>query len=199
MRRMEAGTQTSIQVESTLPATLANGNIFFVGMMGAGKTSVGRLLAKHLGKTFIDSDQLIEARTGVRIAEIFEVEGEAGFRARESAAIEELAAESNVVLATGGGAILSERNRAILKSRGTVIYLRASVRELLHRTRHDKNRPLLRTPDPKARLTELLMAREPLYLEVAHLIVDTGSQSLNHLVHRIEDTLGVRQSPAANE
>lgn len=167
------------------------GNIFLVGMMGAGKTSVGRMLARHLGKTFYDSDQLIEQRTGVRVSVIFEIEGEAGFRARESAVVEEICAMQDVVLATGGGAVLSVSNRCTLKSRGTVLYLRANVRELLLRTRHDKNRPLLRTLDPKATLTEILSVREPLYSEVAHLIVDTGSQSLKSLVTRIEQMLAI--------
>jgi shikimate kinase len=185
---METG---STQSTNSLQPTDApvRGNIFLVGMMGAGKTSVGRMLAKHLGKTFYDSDHLIEQRTGVRVSLIFEIEGESGFRARESAVVEEISQMPNVVLATGGGAVLSESNRRTLKNSGTVIYLRANVRELLNRTRHDKNRPLLQTPDPKARLTEILSVREPLYSEVAHLIVDTGSQSLKSLVTRIEQML----------
>jgi len=158
-------------------------------MMGAGKTSVGKHLARRMGKQFYDSDQVIEARTGVRIPLIFEIEGEAGFRARESAIIEELSALHDIVLATGGGAVLDPRNRELLKSRGTVIYLRAAVRDLLNRTRHDRNRPLLQTSDPKTRLTELFEFRDPLYREVAHLVVDTGSQSLASLVNRLEQSL----------
>lgn len=161
------------------------GSIFLVGMMGAGKTSVGRVLAKRLQKSFYDSDQVIEDRTGVKIPVIFEIEGEAGFRVRESAVIDELTALRDVVLATGGGAVLSERNRERLKTTGTVVYLRASVRDLLNRTRHDKNRPLLQGVDPRARLTELYEKRDPLYREVAHLIVDTGNQSLTSLVNRL--------------
>ena len=164
-------------------------NIFLVGMMGAGKTSVGRMLARDLGKTFYDSDQHIEARTGVKIPVIFELEGEASFRAREAAAIEELTALHNVVLATGGGAVLSEANRQALHTRGTVVYLRASVNELWHRTRHDRNRPLLQTADPLARLTELYAQRDPLYREVAHVVMDTGSQSLRSLVLKLRDRL----------
>lgn len=171
------------------------GNIFLVGMMGAGKTSVGKHLARRMGKQFYDSDHVIEARTGVRIPVIFEIEGEAGFRARESAVIDELTALSDIVLATGGGAVLDPRNRELLKSRGTVIYLRAAVKNLLSRTRRDRNRPLLHTADPKARLTELFETRDPLYREVAHLVVDTGSQSLTSLVNRLERSL-LRLAPA---
>jgi shikimate kinase len=177
-------------VTSSLP-----GNIFLVGMMGAGKTSVGKQLARRMGKQFYDSDHVIEARTGVRIPVIFEIEGEDGFRARESVVIDELTALRDVVLATGGGAVLDPRNRERLKSRGTVIYLRAAVKDLLNRTRHDRNRPLLQTADPKVRLTELFAARDPLYREVAHVVVDTGSQSLTSLVNRLEQSL-LRQAPA---
>jgi shikimate kinase len=162
------------------------GSIFLVGMMGAGKTSVGRVLAKRLQKTFYDSDHVIEDRTGVKIPVIFEIEGEAGFRVRESAIVDELTALRDIVLATGGGAVLSEKNRDRLRTRGTVIYLRASVRDLLSRTRHDKNRPLLlQAADPRARLTELYETRDPLYRQVAHLTVDTGNQSLTSLVNRL--------------
>lgn len=175
------------------PSPDITGNIFLVGLMGAGKTSVGRLLAKRLGKQFVDSDHEIEARTGVRIPVIFEIEGEAGFRQRESATLQELTAGRDLVLATGGGAVLDPRNREALKSRGTVVYLRASVDELWNRTKHDRNRPLLQTPDPRARLAELLAQRDPLYVEVAHVIVDTGTQSLRTLVSRLEGTLARRQ------
>ncbi|HEV8645964.1 MAG TPA: shikimate kinase [Burkholderiales bacterium] len=161
------------------------GSIFLVGMMGAGKTSVGRVLAKRLQKTFYDSDHVIEDRTGVKIPVIFEIEGEAGFRVRESVVLDELTALRDVVLATGGGAVLSEKNRDKLRTRGTVVYLRASVRDLLNRTRHDKNRPLLQAVDPRARLTELYEKRDPLYRAVAHLTVDTGNQSLTSLVNRL--------------
>jgi len=165
------------------------GSIFLIGMMGAGKTSVGKLLARHLGKTFHDSDHVIEARTGVKIPVIFELEGEGGFRAREAAAIAELTALRDIVLATGGGAVLDPRNRELLKARGTVVYLRASVGELWNRTRHDRNRPLLRTADPHARLCELHAQRDPLYRDVADLTVETGSQSLKALVARLEQRL----------
>lgn len=168
-------------------------NIFLIGMMGAGKTSVGRLLSRRLGKTFLDSDHEIEARTGVKIPIIFELEGEAGFRQRESAMIDELTALQGIVLATGGGAVLDPRNRARLREHGTVVYLRAAVQDLWNRTRHDKNRPLLQTADPLARLTELHAARDPLYQETAHVIVDTGRQSLRALLQRLEGRLTAHQ------
>jgi shikimate kinase len=165
------------------------GNIFLVGMMGAGKTSVARVLAKRLNKVFYDSDHVIEDRTGVKIPVIFEIEGESGFRHRESAVLDELTALDEIVLATGGGAILAQENRDRLRNRGTVVYLRASVKDLLNRTRHDKNRPLLQTADPRARLNELYELRDPLYREVAHITIDTGSQSLTTLVNRLHQVL----------
>lgn len=164
-------------------------NIFLIGMMGAGKTSVGRLLSRRLGKTFFDSDHEIESRTGVKIPIIFELEGEAGFRQREAAMIDELTQRDEVVLATGGGAVLNPRNRETLRARGTVVYLRAVVTDLWNRTRHDKNRPLLQTADPLARLTELYTLRDPLYEQTAHVIVDTGRQSLRALVQKLENRL----------
>lgn len=175
------------------------GSIFLVGMMGAGKTSVGRLLAQRLRKRFVDADQELESRTGVRIPVIFEIEGEEGFRAREVGILDELTREDGIVLATGGGAVLRPENRAALHGRGTVVYLRAGVDELWHRTRHDRNRPLLQTADPRARLADLLAARDPLYREVAHVTADTGSQSIRALVTRLEGLLAERHacSPGA--
>ena len=165
------------------------GNIFFVGLMGAGKTTVGRVLAKALNKTFYDTDHEIERRTGVRIPIIFELEGEAGFRRREVAMIDELTQAPNVVLATGGGAVLAQENRDNLKLRGTVIYLRANVHELWVRTRNDKNRPLLQNADPRQRLEQLFGERDPLYREVATYVVDTGGQPVSAIVHQIEELL----------
>lgn len=161
-------------------------NIFLVGLMGAGKTSVGRLLAQRLGKTFFDSDQEIESATGVKIAVIFDIEGEAGFRARESKALAELAGRRNVLVATGGGAVLSAANRKLLAESGIVVYLRAAPADLWHRTRHDKHRPLLQTADRMARLEQLFAERDPLYREIADIIVDTGKQSLGALAAKIE-------------
>lgn len=164
-------------------------NIILVGLMGAGKTTVGRLLARHLDKCFYDSDHELVRRNGVTIPVIFEVEGEAGFRKREEAVIDELSSLDNVVLATGGGAVLSAQTRALLKSRGTVVYLRGTVEELWQRTRHDRNRPLLQTADPKARLRELYTQRDPLYREVADVVIDTSRQNVNALVRQLEQKL----------
>jgi shikimate kinase len=156
-------------------------NLFLVGMMGAGKTTVGRLLARRLKRRFLDSDLEIERRCGVRISLIFEIEGEAGFRARESLVIAELSALEGIVLATGGGAVLAEGNRRQLASRGRVIYLHARPAYLWQRVRHDRNRPLLATPDPHKRLEELYAERDPLYREVADIVLDTGKQSAQSL------------------
>ena len=173
------------------------GNIFLVGLMGAGKTSVGKLLAKRLGKAFYDCDQEIERATGVKIPVIFEIEGEAGFRAREARMLAELAGRRDIVLATGGGAVLSADNRKLLAGNGVVVYLRAVVADLWQRTRHDRNRPLLKTAEPRAKLEQLFAERDPLYRSVADIIVDTGSQSLGSLAHRLEQLLIERQSAAA--
>lgn len=163
----------------------ASGNLFLVGLMGAGKTTIGRQLARLTGKTFYDSDHEIEARTGVRIPVIFEIEGEAGFRVRESEMIAELATLPNIVLATGGGAVLDPNNRQVLANHGTVIYLRAGIDDILARTQHDKNRPLLQTVNPRAKLEALFAQRDPLYREVADVVIDTSRQNINTLVHRL--------------
>ena len=160
-------------------------NVYLVGLMGAGKTTVGRMLARRLGKTFYDSDQEIEARTGVRIPVIFEIEGENGFRARESQTIAALCAFEDVVLATGGGVVLDPANREQLAAHGFVIYLRGDPQQLWQRTRHDRNRPLLQTEDPLRRLQDLYAQRDPLYREVADLVVDTGRQGVGTLVGRL--------------
>jgi shikimate kinase len=175
----------------------AGRNVFLVGLMGAGKTSVGRMLARRLGKVFVDSDHEVEARTGVRIPVIFEIEGEVGFRRREAQVIAELAANRDIVLATGGGAVLDPVNRRALAANGTVIYLRAQVGDLWRRTRNDRGRPLLQTADPQARLAELYAIRDPLYREVADLIVDTGAQSVRHLVSRLVAQLVTPADPSA--
>ncbi len=166
-----------------------SGNIFLVGMMGAGKTTVGRLLANFLEKKFYDSDREIQKRTGVSIPLIFEIEGEAGFRKRETEMLSELVKTGNIVLATGGGAVLSAENREMLKRCGTVIYLRATIDDLWRRTRHDKNRPLLQTQDPRTKLTELYAQRDPLYRETAHIIVESGKRSARHLAQLLAQQL----------
>ena len=168
-----------------------SGNLILVGMMGSGKTTMGRLLARHLGKEFVDSDEEIQKRTGVTIPHIFDVEGEAGFRQRETAAIADLLKRDNLVLATGGGAVLDMQNRSILTQNGIVIYLKASVHDLWLRTRHDRNRPLLQTGDPHAKLTELLNQRDPIYQQVSDIVIQSGKQSVHnlmlHLASEIED------------
>lgn len=161
------------------------GNIFLIGSMGAGKTTIGRQLAKSLDLEFIDSDQEIEARTGANIPWIFDIEGEAGFRRRERAMIEELCQRQGIVLATGGGAIMDRRNRNNLISHGTVVYLHTSVGEILKRTAKSQNRPLLQTSDRCARLQELIATREPLYRKIADIIIDTDKQSIKNTVRLI--------------
>lgn len=147
-------------------------NIYLVGLMGAGKTTVGRQLAKRLGRQFYDSDHEIVARTGVPIPTIFEIEGEDGFRRREAQTIAELSRGDNIVLATGGGAVLNPENRQRLHDSGWVVYLNVPPTLLHERTRHDRNRPLLQVADPLARLEELYAVRDPLYRETAHFVVN---------------------------
>ena len=165
------------------------GNIFLVGLMGAGKTTVGKLLAKHLKKIFIDCDHELERRTGVKIPLIFELEGEAGFREREAALIHELTQGQDMVLATGGGAVLYRENRDALAQNGTVIYLNAKVEDLWLRTQHDKNRPLLQTDNPKAKLADLFAQRDPLYREIADIVISSGHQNVQHAAREVERRL----------
>lgn len=144
--------------------------------MGSGKTAVGRVLARKLDWDFHDSDVAIESRTGVDIPYVFEKEGETGFRQRECEALEALTRLTPIVLATGGGAILNPENRRVLKERGRVVYLQTSVEQQVERTRTSHNRPLLRDTDPTARLAELLKIRDPLYREIADIIVTTDGR-----------------------
>lgn len=160
-------------------------NVFLVGPMGAGKTTLGKQLARVLSKRFIDSDHEIEQRTGATIPWIFDIEGEEGFRNREAAVIDELTRQSGIILATGGGAVLRPENRVNLCNRGAVVYLFASIDELYARAGKDKNRPLLQTEDPKTRLAKLYAERDPLYREVADVVVDTVSQPLNTLIEEL--------------
>jgi shikimate kinase len=154
-------------------------------MMGAGKTTVGRQLARRLGKPYCDSDREIETRTGVRVAVIFDIEGEAGFRRREAEVIEQMTGLEDIVLATGGGVVLDPRNREHLRTRGFVIYLHAQPTVLCQRTRSDKSRPLLQGGDPLDRIEKLYAERDPLYREVADLVIDTGRQSVSSLVAQV--------------
>ena len=165
--------------------------------MGAGKTTIGRILARKLGMRFIDSDHEIEARTGASIPWIFEIEGEPSFRRREAEVIRDLTAQQGIVLATGGGAVLSAESRAYLKARGTVIFLRANASSILQRTGHDKNRPLLQTADPRRRIEEMIVAREPLYQEVADVIIDTGRPNVQSMVQTILTHLAGLECQAA--
>jgi shikimate kinase len=160
-------------------------NIFLVGPMGVGKSSIGRRLAARLDREFIDCDEELIRRTGVEIEVIFEIEGEAGFRVRESKLLHELVSMRGVVLATGGGAVLSAENRAALKQNGTVVYLYAAPELLAQRTARDRKRPLLQTGDRMARIQELIGQRESLYQEVADCVVDTGQGSVAHSVDLI--------------
>ena len=159
-------------------------------MMGAGKTTVGRHLASRLGKVFYDTDREIETRTGVRVAMIFDIEGEAGFRRREAEVVDQITALDNIVLATGGGAVLVPRNRENLQTRGFVIYLHAGPKALWQRTRNDKSRPLLQGGDPLQRLEALYDVRDPLYRGIADLVIDTGRQSINTLLAQALEKFG---------
>ena len=167
----------------------AKNNIYLVGMPGAGKTTVGRHLARRMQRSFIDADHEIEARTGVRIPLIFDIEGERGFRDRESKVIAELANESNLVVATGGGAVLRPENRAALKQGGTVVYIHVAPRLLFERTRLDPNRPLLQVADPMKKIEELFAERDPLYREVADIVINSVGGSINYLIKHVEREL----------
>lgn len=172
-------------------------NIFLVGLMGSGKTTIGRALAKRLNKRFVDADHEIESRTGASIPLIFEIEGEDSFRQREADVIRDLTAQEGIVLATGGGAVLNDASRRLLKERGIVVYLRASVSSILQRTSHDRNRPLLQTADPKTRIEELSQQRGPLYQEVAHITVETGRPNVQSVVQNI--LIQLEKHPSAND
>ena len=160
-------------------------NLILVSPMGAGKSTIGRLLAKELHLPFKDSDKEIEVRTGADIPWIFDVEGEQGFREREQAVIADLCREDGLVLATGGGAVLRQENREALRAGGRVIYLHASVEQQLERTARDRNRPLLRTADPGRVLRDLLAIRDPLYREIADVVIDTDQRPPRMVVQEI--------------
>ncbi len=153
--------------------------------MGAGKTTVGRILARELKHRFVDTDHEIELRTGVDIPTIFEIEGEQGFRRRESQVIDELTRESNIVLATGGGVVLDPDNRNRLRENGIVVYLAASPETLNERTRHDRARPLLQVDDRLATLQKLYLQRDPLYREIAYMVIEVGNTQASQIARRI--------------
>ncbi len=159
--------------------------LFLIGPMGAGKTTLGRLIAQDLGFEFLDSDRVIEERTGVTIPTIFDIEGEQGFRERESRIIDELTRHDRIVLATGGGAILRPENRRWLHERGFVVYLKVSLRQQLERTARDRSRPLLQTEDPAATLARLAEIRKPLYEETAHFSINTNNSRTRTLKNKI--------------
>ena len=177
-------------------------NIYLVGMPGSGKSTIGRSLAKCLHLTFVDADHALTDRTGVAIATIFELEGEAGFRQRETALMSELSKRSDILVATGGGAILRGDNRAVLRTTGVVVYLRAKLDDLWARTQNDTKRPLLRAENPRAILASLLEIREPLYAEIADLVVETaGYPKVTRLAQEIADRLvqnHLWESPASS-
>ena len=161
-------------------------NIYFVGMIGAGKTTIGRHLARRLKKRFVDCDHEVESRTGARIPLIFEIEGEPGFRRRESRVLQELTGETGLVLATGGGVVLDPENRRRLSETGLVVYLCAPPEELYARTRHDRNRPLLQVADPQGRIRELYALRDPLYREVADVVFEGASRTPQAAARQLE-------------
>jgi shikimate kinase len=160
-------------------------NIFLVGLMGAGKSTVGRILARRLSKRFVDTDHEIEKRNGVTIPVIFEIEGEEGFRRREQEVLADLSQEKGLILSTGGGIVLKPENREVLRNHGFVVYLNARPELLADRTKHDRSRPLLNVEDPLTRLRELHAVRDPLYREVAHAIVETGRGAPQQVVQAI--------------
>lgn len=174
-----------------MPAMKENiaGNIFLIGLMGAGKTTLGKQLAEHLQRPFYDSDQIICNKTGVSVPTIFEVEGEAGFRQRECAVIDELSRLYSIVLATGGGAILNELNRRYLQTRGICVYLHVEPEILFTRTIQDRNRPLLQTDNPLQTLQSLYQQRDPIYRQTAHYILDIGEEKHNATLKRLFSTL----------
>lgn len=158
--------------------------LFLIGPMGSGKTTVGRVLAEKLGLTFVDVDEAIEARCGVEVDRIFEIEGEAGFRRRETLMLDELTQLPHHIVATGGGSILSDENRALLNSRGTTVWLKTSVQQQLRRLARDRRRPLLQTPDRRARLEAMALVRDPLYAECADIIVPSANITPQAMAHR---------------
>lgn len=177
-----------------MSASSQSHNIFLIGPMGSGKTAVGRQLARQLRLEFLDSDAEIEHRTGVDIPFIFEKEGEAGFREREREVIDSLTQLSNVVIATGGGAVLLPENREHLRSRGRVVYLHTGIEQQLERTRHGRQRPLLYTENPEAKLRELMQLRLPLYESIAEFTVITDGRQVravtDEIVQRLKEAAG---------
>ncbi len=167
-------------------------NIYLVGMPGAGKTTVGRQLARRLSRQFVDADHEIEARAGIKIPEIFKQQGEAVFRELEAEAIKSLAVQKNLIVATGGGAVLRPDNCAVMKQSGVIVYLRVAPRVLFERTKHDTNRPLLQVANPMMKIEELFTQRDPIYQDVSDLVVTSGGGSVFYMVTHIERELRKR-------
>lgn len=167
-----------------------NGNIIFIGLMGAGKTTLGKHIAQLFNRPFYDSDHEIVRCSGVSVPTIFELEGEEGFRNRETAMLHKLSEQDNIVLSTGGGAVLREENRRCLRKNGTVVYLHTSPEILLERTRHDTNRPLLRVGDPLGKLQELYQKRDSIYRKTAHLVIESDNyqQTVNRLLNALKQS-----------
>ncbi len=174
---------------NNLSNTTENHRVFLIGPMGAGKSTLGKRLARSLRLKYCDSDDELVAKTGASISLIFDVEGEDGFRAREAKLLEELTQRENLVLATGGGIILKEENRKILRERGYVVYLHAPLDRLLERTSKDSNRPLLQTKNPRARLSEILDERSSLYQQTADLSIDTDKLTIAQIIQKIKGEL----------
>ena len=172
------------------------GNVYLIGLMGAGKTTVGRKLAELLLLDFIDIDQLVEQRTGVSISHIFEIEGESGFRDREVKLLAEASAGRQAVISTGGGIILRPENRRVMRKHGQVVYLRASLKILWQRLKDCQTRPLLQQPDPKAKLTQLMLERDPLYADEADIIVEVGADSASASAREIYSLITSADCPA---
>ncbi len=168
-------------------------NIILIGPMGSGKSTIGNIMAKRLNREFQDSDHYIEDRTGVDIARIFDIEGEAGFRERESNALRDLLSLNNRVIATGGGSVLREENQQLLKQKGYIVFLDTSVNQQMMRLRRDKKRPLLQTENPRQRLEALFAERRPIYLDLADLAVKTDKRVARRLaadiINRLPDNL----------
>jgi len=167
--------------------------------MGSGKSTIGRLLSNELKLEFVDSDRVIEERAGANIPWIFDVEGEEGFRAREETVIDQVTEQDNIVLATGGGVVLRENNRKVLRERGFVIYLHASVDQQVERTARDKNRPLLQTENPRARLEELIRIRDPLYRQTADFVMRTDRRHPRAVIGEIIKVLRKNRILGSNE
>ena len=168
---------------------MQNRNVFLIGLMGSGKTTIGQLLAKRLHLSFVDSDHELEQRTGVSVATIFEIEGEAAFRHREAAIIDELSQRESIVLGSGGGAILDPQTRRVLRDRGTVVYLHSTAETSYERIRRNRDRPLLMVADPLARLKQLYEVRHPLYEDTAHFVVESYRDRPSAVVTEVIDRL----------